>query len=158
MHSSGMRTARLLTVSQHALWWAGGGGCTCPGGGLVYLPGECTCPGGVPALGGVPAQAGVPAQVLPHLWTDRHVSWFMSAHRFPYPGCLATVIKPAWGLVTSAKPLHLSHNTLQMVAPRVAIWSPPSNGVGACTAAMHVHPTQNFYKRDARRISGLTFS
>ena len=46
MHSSGMRTARLLTAFQHALW-QGGGGCTCPGG--VYLPGGCTCQGGVPA-------------------------------------------------------------------------------------------------------------
>ena len=50
MHSSGMRTARLLTVSQHALRWG------------VYLPGRCTFPGGVPAQGGEPAQAGgVPA-------------------------------------------------------------------------------------------------
>ena len=51
MHSSRMRTARLLTVSQHALQ---GGvpvrGCTYPG---VYLPSRgCTFP-------------GVPAQVLP---------------------------------------------------------------------------------------------
>ena len=38
LHSSVMRTARLLTVSQHALQ----GGCTCQG---VY------CPGGVPARG-----------------------------------------------------------------------------------------------------------
>ena len=37
MHSSGIRTARLLTVSQHPLW---PGGCTCPGGTCqgVYLP------------------------------------------------------------------------------------------------------------------------
>ena len=54
VHSSRMRTDRLLTASQHAL----------PGGYLpegvptwgVYLPGEylpgvCTCPGGVPAGG-----------------------------------------------------------------------------------------------------------
>ena len=75
MHSSGisgMRTARLLTVSQHALWQ---GGCTCPGGILVqgmYLPGGqgctcrgvCTCPGW-----------GVPTQVLPPVnrMTDRQM-------------------------------------------------------------------------------------
>ena len=41
MHSSGMRTARLLTVSQHAL--PGG----VPGWG-VYLPGGGTCPGTPP--------------------------------------------------------------------------------------------------------------
>ena len=39
IHSSRMRTARLLTVSQHALMWG------------VYLP-----KGDVPAQGGVPAQ------------------------------------------------------------------------------------------------------
>ena len=59
-----MRTTRLLTVSEHALWWG------------VYQPGG-TYPGGVPAWGvpsqgGVPAR-GVPAQVLSALWTDRHV-------------------------------------------------------------------------------------
>ena len=58
MHSSGMRTVRLLTVSQHALWW----GDTCPGGGGVPARG-CTCPGGVPARGYLaggylPAQRG----------------------------------------------------------------------------------------------------
>ena len=41
MHSSGMRTARLLTVSKHALWPVWGD------------------------LGGVPARGGVPAQVPP---------------------------------------------------------------------------------------------
>ena len=51
MHSSRMRTARLLTVSQHAL----------PGAGGVYLPSGA---GGVPARGvylpgGVPAREGV---------------------------------------------------------------------------------------------------
>ena len=57
----GMRTARLLTVSQHALWLGGapGRGCTYQEGGVpargvpawvVYLPEVvCTCPGGVPA-------------------------------------------------------------------------------------------------------------
>ena len=84
MHSSRMHTARLLTISQHAL--PGGipaqgvylpGGCTCLGGvpvWEVYMPrgwctclGGCTCPrgvyltkGGVPTQGGVPAQGGVP--------------------------------------------------------------------------------------------------
>ena len=47
MHSSGIRTARLLTVSQYALWpgvvpawgvYLPGGVCICPGGGG-------TCPG-----------------------------------------------------------------------------------------------------------------
>ena len=71
MHSSGMRTARLLTVSQHILHRgcipactrqrsvSAQRGCTCPGGCLpgVYLPGGCTCPRGVVYLpGGVPAQ------------------------------------------------------------------------------------------------------
>ena len=46
LHSSGMRTTSLLTVSQHAL----DGGVYLLG---VYLPsGGCTCPGGVPAGGG----------------------------------------------------------------------------------------------------------
>ena len=62
MHSSRMRTARLLPVSPSM---------HCSRG--VYLP------GGVPAQGvylprGVPAQGGVPAQVLPLLMnrmTDR---------------------------------------------------------------------------------------
>ena len=48
MHSSGMRTARLLTVSMHALWPGG-----VPAQGVVY-----TCPGvylseDVPSRGGV---------------------------------------------------------------------------------------------------------
>ena len=59
MHSSRMRTTRLLTVSQHAL----AGRCTCQG---VYLPGGGPArgmylPGGVPAWG-VPAR-GVPVGV-----------------------------------------------------------------------------------------------
>ena len=71
MHSSRMRTARLLPVSpnMHCSWgvypprgctYLGGtcpgvylpGGCTYPGG--VYLPGGGTCPGGVPAGGYLP--------------------------------------------------------------------------------------------------------
>ena len=58
MHSSGMRTARLV------------GGCTCPGGGVpargVPVQALCTCPGGE----GVPAQREVPAEVLPPGQTD----------------------------------------------------------------------------------------
>ena len=62
MYSSRIRTARLLTVSQHALR----GECTCPVGVYVprwvYLPGRG---GGGPAQG-VYLPSGVPAQVLPH--------------------------------------------------------------------------------------------
>ena len=59
MHSSSMRTACSLTVSQHALIGVPAGECTCLGG--VFLA------GGVPALGGVPGQGvylpgGVPAR------------------------------------------------------------------------------------------------
>ena len=69
MHSSKMRTARLLTVSQHALL----GGVPAPGGGVltrsVYLPGVYLPGGYLPWWGCVPAQGvctwpggGVPAQ------------------------------------------------------------------------------------------------
>ena len=51
MHSSRMRTTRLLPVSPSM---------HCPGG-------------GVPALVGVSAQGDEPVQVPPPLWTDRHV-------------------------------------------------------------------------------------
>ena len=49
MHSSGMRTARLLTVSLHALWW----GCTCQGGVPAWagVPTGGTCPGACTCLG-----------------------------------------------------------------------------------------------------------
>ena len=47
MHSSGMRTARLLTVSQHAL---GGGGGVYPS---MHWAGEVSAAGGVSAEGGV---------------------------------------------------------------------------------------------------------
>ena len=57
MHSSRMRTARLLTVSQHALL----GGVPARG---VYLT------GGVPAQGGY-LLGGVPAQVPVNRMTDR---------------------------------------------------------------------------------------
>ena len=59
IHSSRMRTACLLTVSQHALL----GGVTCPG---VYLL------GGVPAQGGVPARGGGGGYLPPvNRMTDR---------------------------------------------------------------------------------------
>ena len=73
IHSSGMRTARLLPVSPSTLL---------PG---VDLPGGCTCPGGVPAggvpagvflPGGVPAQGGCTCPVTPtpvNRMTDRQV-------------------------------------------------------------------------------------
>ena len=78
LHSSGMHTAHLLTVSQHALRR----GCTCTGGGVKGVPaqGGCTCPGGylpgrscvylprggggVVYLLGVYLPEGVPAQGL----------------------------------------------------------------------------------------------
>ena len=78
MHSSRMRTARLLPVSSSMSCSRGmylPGGCTCPGGVPaswctcqgVNLPGGvpargCTCPGGVPAQRFVPAQGGVPVK------------------------------------------------------------------------------------------------
>ena len=78
IHSSRMRTAHLLTISQHALL-----GGTCPGVYLpgVYLPGWCTCLGGVPARG-VYLSRGVPPQVPPHpLWTE----WQTGAKILPCP-------------------------------------------------------------------------
>ena len=58
LHSSGMRPACLLTISQHALLREG---CTCPGG--LYLPRGCTCLGVYLPRGGVylPGGRGVPA-------------------------------------------------------------------------------------------------
>ena len=53
MHSSRVGTARLLTVSQHAVGVPAWG---------VYLPrGGCTCPGGVPAWERVYLPGDVPA-------------------------------------------------------------------------------------------------
>ena len=52
MHSSRIRTAHLLTVSQHALL------------GGMYLPGVCTYMEGVPAWG-VYLPRGVPGQGIP---------------------------------------------------------------------------------------------
>ena len=82
----------------------------------------------------------------------------MSARRFSLPKLPSNGRQARMGLVMDVRLLHLSLNTLQMAAPRVAIWFPPSNGVGACTVAVHALPTQNFYKRDAHCISRLTFS
>ena len=73
MHSSRMRTARLLPVSpsMHLSWgvYLPGGtcpgrvylprGCTCLG---VYLSRRCTCPEGCTYPGGWCAYPGVPAQ------------------------------------------------------------------------------------------------
>ena len=74
VHSSGMCTACLLTVSQHALCrgcvsqHALGRGvcqrCTCQGGvpaqgGFTCPGGRCTCPAGCTCLGDVPAQGAV---------------------------------------------------------------------------------------------------
>ena len=101
MHSSRMRTACLLTVSQHALPGRGvpaervnlpgvylSRGVYRPGGylpGGVYLPGDVHAwgvylPGDVPARGctcpgGVPTWGGIPTQVLTlvNLMTDRPV-------------------------------------------------------------------------------------
>ena len=66
MHPNRMRTARLLTVSQHALL-----GMYLPGG--VPAGGRCTFPGGVPAQGECTCAGGIPAQVLPPVnrMTDR---------------------------------------------------------------------------------------
>ena len=71
MHSSGMRTARLLTVSQHALWPEGVPAQGVPAGG-GYLPG-----GYLPEREGVYLPGGVPARgsTCPGTppWTDRHL-------------------------------------------------------------------------------------
>ena len=96
LHSSGMRTTHLLTISQQGGLPVQGvcvpalevylpGGCTCPGGvpaGGVYLPGECTCwgctcwgvylPGGVPARGCIPACNGAGTPTVNRM-TDRQV-------------------------------------------------------------------------------------
>ena len=77
MHSSRMRTDRLLTVSQHALLR----GVYLPGEVPVqgvYLPGGCTCPGVY--LPGEVYLLGVPGQVLP-LWTE----WQTGAKILPCP-------------------------------------------------------------------------
>ena len=64
MHSSGMRTARLLTVSQHALHRRG----CLPRG---YLSRGVSTQGGwcLPGGGGIPACNGAKTP----LWTDRHL-------------------------------------------------------------------------------------
>ena len=95
MHSSRMRTARLLTVSQHALM----GGVpalryTCLGGVPawgMYLPRGmylCTCPEGVPAggctcLGGVCTCRGCTYPGTPHCeQNDRQVQIYYLAPNF----------------------------------------------------------------------------
>ena len=64
MHSNGMRTARLLTVSQHALHRRG----CLPS---RYLSRGVSTQGGwcLPGGGGIPACNGAE----PPLWTDRHL-------------------------------------------------------------------------------------
>ena len=95
MHSSGMRTARLLpvSVSMHCSGSVPIGGCTCPGGvylvlGVYLVPVRVylvpvrvylvpvrvyLVPGGVPAWG-VPGPGGVPAQgvYLPRGYLPRY--------------------------------------------------------------------------------------
>ena len=107
MHSSGMSTTHLLTVSQHALHrggrypsmhWVGGrgvylsmhwaGGCLPKGvylsGGACTCPGErCTCPvGWCNCPGDVPAHGGVSQHAMGQtpLWTDRHL-WKHNLHK-----------------------------------------------------------------------------
>ena len=67
--------------------------------------------------------------------------WFMSARRFPCLGCIAMVVKPAWAWLLTIGRSTLLHNVLQMAAPRVAIWLPPSNGGqhlhGRCACMPH---------------------
>ena len=68
MHSSGMGTVRLLTVSQHALRGEG----VCPVG--VSAHGGCLTMGGV--CPGMSAQRGVSQHAIEHtppMWTDRHL-------------------------------------------------------------------------------------
>ena len=38
----------------------------------------------------------------------KHVWWFVGAHRFSWPSCLATVVKPGQGLVMGTMLFHLS--------------------------------------------------
>ena len=78
MHSSRMRTARLLTVSLHAL--LGG----VPTWRVVPARGG-TCPGGVPTQEGVPAQGGVPAWVV-YLPRGVLVAWVPAQGDIPAQG------------------------------------------------------------------------
>ena len=79
MHSSGMRTAHLLTASQHALF----GGCTCPGGVPVYL--GVYLPRGVYVPGGVPAQGGVPVRGYLPRYSPLGTDWQTGAKILPCP-------------------------------------------------------------------------
>ena len=78
MYSNGMRTARFLTVSQHALWLGG-----VPAQG-VYLPG------------------GVPAQVLPP-WTERHL-WKHNLRKFCWRVVKIFVIKARTSYLSCKRP------------------------------------------------------
>ena len=69
MHSSRMRKARLLTVSQHAL----------PG---VYLPGGVYLPRGVPTQGGIPARGVYLPRYSPCEQNDRQVQKYYLAPNF----------------------------------------------------------------------------
>ena len=62
MHSSGMHTACLLTVSQHALCQGGVPAWGVPAREEGYLPRGVSAQGIVPAQGVVPAHGGVPVQ------------------------------------------------------------------------------------------------
>ena len=116
MHSSRMRTARLLPVSPSMHCSGGvparGEGCTCLGG----VPAQgwgCTCPEGVPAQGvylpgGVYLTRGVPVQVFPlPMWTEcqtgakllpcpyRPLQW-PSREGGVSPGCVHPTPSPIW--------------------------------------------------------------
>ena len=84
MHSSRMRTARLLPVSR-SMHCSGGG--TCPGG----VPARgCTCPGGVPAWG-VYLPRGVPACGV-HLPRGGWDTWLGGV-----PACGVHLPRGGWG-------------------------------------------------------------
>ena len=99
MHSSRMHTARLLTLSQYALW---PGGCTCPRGGVpvrgVYLPGGVTCPGGVPAWG-VTCPGGTCLGSVP-------AGGVLARGGVPARGCTCPGDVPAWGSTCPGTPIH----------------------------------------------------
>ena len=77
MHSSGMRTTRLLTVSQHAL----GRGCipACTGQRGVCIP-ACTGQGGVSARGGCLPRGCMPGGCTPPSSVDRILDTRLRIH------------------------------------------------------------------------------